>query len=202
MIKLSMPYDIQKGELSGELKSIGFEPLNYMTKKALSRLKILLVLRDGYLDEIKNREGAISHDRQFQVIEIYEGTRDVSDEIESEYVILSFVPKYDWGIGDNLEPFEPKKGDSYLTIVPIDDLKEMDIFWMCLELSYRFGTKFKFYTVENENVCYISLSKECISRKSILDTIVKNKSSIENTYGVKIDVTRSHKGKEKEDFDF
>ena len=202
MIRLSMPYDIQKGELSEELKSVGFESLNYMTKRALSKLKVLLVLRDGYLDEIKNRDGIIAHDKQFQVIEIYDGARDVSDEIESDYLILSLVPKYEWGIGDNFEPFEPKTGDSYMTVTPSDEIKEMDIFWMCLELSYRFGTKFKFYTVDSENMYYISLSKECVSRKSILDAIVKNKSSMESIYKVKIDVTRSHKGKKTERRDF
>ncbi len=200
MIKLCMPYDVPVKELSNGLKSLGFEPRDFMTSSVLNSLETLLVMRDGSLDVIKNRDNVIKRDVSFIVIDISDGKRDLSDEIgDNRNVILSLNGIYQWFPGDNFDKYEPKKGDSFIDVEPKKGLGEMDILWMCIELSYRFGCKFFFYTNEKDYI--LTFDKDSISKKYILDCLVNNKKDIEKTYGVKMSITRNCIRKMVSDFD-
>lgn len=203
MIKLSMPYDIEVKSLSKELNSLGFNPEMFVRSDKLSDLNFLLVLREGSLDFIKGNADVIKNDEQFQVICVNNDVKDITDEIDCSNVIISMLPSFQWGVGDNYDEFTSKKGDSYIHVTTNSDFSEMNMLWMCVELSYRYGVKFYLFNNTEEKDFYCRLERGSKANKSIMEDISKNKKKIEETYSCKLVITKSYNPKKREDnFEF
>lgn len=202
MTKIALPYRVKTSELKNELSSMGFNIYFYMTEGALKGIDTLLILRDGCLECFKTSKSEIDTDTYFQVIHVPDEPRDISGEIDSPFVLLSLSTPYRWGIGESEEPFEPKRGQSFMSIGLKKDSTEMSVFAMCLELSYRFGTKFYFYGSDDSYI--VSVSPHCDIREYIFDEIVKHRREMESTYEVSIEVIKSYIPKytpKKDDFE-
>lgn len=208
--KLFMPYSVPVSELSNRLSLIGFDTSNYMTKAAESKLETILVLSSENLECIKVNpiQDTIPASTQFQIIEVDE-PRDISDEIELDHIIISFVSPFYWGVGDDRNKYVPVKGKMYMEVHP----KKSDdstihsgtsaMMFFCCELSHRFGTKFQWYTERYADSYIISTLDGCGINESAFNLIEKHKDEIEKIYQVSITIKKGVPRKViRDDFEF
>lgn len=204
MIKLSMPYPIDTKKMLKDAKSLGFDANKFFKHSVLIGAKNVLLLCDGNMLKVKCRDRVIDNNTQFQIIHIDENTKDISDKVESSNIILS-TNEFEWGITDNYEIFDTKS-ECYLQCRPKNKpLGEMDMLWMSMELSYRYGVKFSFFSNNDDDIFYISVDSNSEHKYSIINDIREFKECIEDTYNVNIDITGRNKckkvKKEEDDFD-
>lgn len=196
MMLLSMPYDLTEKDMTYELKSLGFDATSFMSAETYKKLKTLLVLRNGTLDSIKCRDSKISKKDKFQIICIKEGDT-ISESVESDNVVLSLLPKFEWGITDNFEEFNPKVGDYYIECRPKSKpLSEMDILWLSMELTYRYGVKFFFYNNDDSKNFTLLIDRKSDHKKNIISDIKNHKKEIEDTYKIVMDISVKRKRKD------
>jgi hypothetical protein len=187
MMTLKLPYTIPKSEISGDLTSLGFSITDtFLSQEVVDKLHTILISDGNELYSVKMSGSSIKPDTQFCVIEDCDVPRDISSEVSNfRNIIISTQKAYVYPINDHLEPFKPKKGDSFVTFTSKEYFSEVSMLILILGLRIALSSDLSFRMSAADGVQELHiLVPKTANRKQVLDKLSIHAKEIEKLWNI------------------